>query len=320
MNKLSFLAMSTFLIFVGAACSSGSSSSSGSSGSTTDLTGAELTTRTTGCANYAGTYTSSITDSNNNTAFSGSTTISSSGSTCTVSTNSIPNHDVDSSIFATALAEVSKSYTLSASPSDAASTTDVETGFAQGILLSGVKIDVFPDACYGTGNGGLGTETSGCGADDVPWRYDPVYSGNTQFGADSNNAHTQPSGEYHYHGDPLTLYDNSNPNVASGLIGFAADGYPIFGPYIEDGSTVREVESGYTLKAGARANQAGEFAFPGGNYDGTFRDDYEWTDAGDLDECNGMEDGDGNYGYYTTRDFPYTVNCFKGTPDNSFGP
>ena len=66
-------------------------------------------------------------------------------------------------------------------------------------------------------------------------------------------------------------------------------------------------------------NQSGELAFPGGNYDGTFRDDYEWTDAGDLDQCNGMSK-DGGYGYYVTRTFPYNVNCFMGTPDTSFGP
>ena len=31
-----------------------------------------------------------------------------------------------------------------------------------------------------------------------------------------------------------------------------------------------------------------EGAFPGGNYNGTFRDDYELTNTGDLDICNGM--------------------------------
>ena len=187
-------------------------------------------------------------------------------------------------------------------------------------MLSGVKFDVFPDACYGTGSGGLGTEVSGCGGGDVPWRYDPVYTGNTQFKADSYNAHTQPTGEYHYHGDPLTLYDNTSPSSASGLICFASDGYPIYGPYANISGTVRLVTTGYTLKngGGARANQAGENAFPGGNYDGTFRDDYEYTAAGDLDECNGMNDSDGNYGYDITKDFPYTVNCLKGTPDSSF--
>ena len=32
----------------------------------------------------------------------------------------------------------------------------------------------------------------------------------------------------------------------------------------------------------------GEGALPPGDHDGTFREDYEFTDAGELDECNGM--------------------------------
>ena len=143
-----------------------------------------------------------------------------------------------------------------------------------------------------------------------------MYSGN-DFGTDSHNAHTQPDGAYHYHGNPMALYDNTSPTQASGVIGFAADGYPIYGPYIDDSGTIREVTSGYTLKTGARTNISGEAAFPAGNWDGTFRDDYEYTAAGDLDECNGMT-VDGQYGYYVTNAFPWVMNCFKGTPDSSF--
>ncbi|MED5420842.1 MAG: YHYH protein, partial [Pseudomonadota bacterium] len=57
---------------------------------------------------------------------------------------------------------------------------------------------------------------------------------------------------------------------------------------------------------------------PGGTYDGTFRDDYEYVPgAGDLDECNGMT-VDGVYGYYITDAFPYIVACFRGIPNLSF--
>ena len=57
---------------------------------------------------------------------------------------------------------------------------------------------------------------------------------------------------------------------------------------------------------------------PGGTYDGTFRDDYEYVpSAGDLDECNGMT-VDGVYGYYITDAFPYIVACFRGIPNLSF--
>jgi hypothetical protein len=136
------------------------------------------------------------------------------------------------------------------------------------------------------------------------------------FGTDGHNAHTQPDGAYHYHGDPGAMYDDSG-NAASGVIGFAADGFPIYGPYIDDNGIIRRVASGYQLKTGNRVPQPGEGAFPGGGYDGTFIDDFEFTDAGDLDQCNGMT-RDGTYGYYVTDTYPWVIGCFTGTPDASF--
>lgn len=50
---------------------------------------------------------------------------------------------------------------------------------------------------------------------------------------------------------------------------------------------------------------------------GTFIDDYEFTNAGDLDECNGMSIN-GDYGYYVSEAYPWVIKCFKGTPDPSF--
>ena len=56
---------------------------------------------------------------------------------------------------------------------------------------------------------------------------------------------------------------------------------------------------------------------PGGNYDGTYVDDWEFTNAGDLDACNGMT-VNGQYGYYVTESYPWVMGCISGTPDNSF--
>ena len=58
-------------------------------------------------------------------------------------------------------------------------------------------------------------------------------------------------------------------------------------------------------------------ANPGGTYDGTYVDDYEFTNAGDLDECNGMT-VDGQYGYYVTDTYPWVIKCHSGTLDASF--
>jgi hypothetical protein len=152
----------------------------------------------------------------------------------------------------------------------------------------------------------------GCNPND-PWLLDPLGPGNG-FGADAHNAHTQPDGTYHYHGDPEALFDDNPGADGSLLIGFAADGYPIYGSYFDDGTTVGKAISGYTLIAGTRPSSASD---PGGSYDGQYIDDYEFTDAGDLDECNGMV-VDGQYGYYVTDAYPWILNCFMGTPDASF--
>ena len=137
------------------------------------------------------------------------------------------------------------------------------------------------------------------------------------FGEDDNHAHTQPDGAYHYHGDPVAMYDLSG-NSTSGVIGFAADGFPIRGPYIDDNGTIRAIESSYVLNEGNRTNQDGEGAFPGGEWDGTYRDDFYWEEgAGDLDECNGKV-VDGVYSYYVTFSYPWVMNCFAGTLDQSF--
>jgi hypothetical protein len=183
-------------------------------------------------------------------------------------------------------------------------------------MLNGVKLDLLAAACYGVGPDPLGKEKIGCGDAESPWRYDPMYPGN-DFGTDAHNAHTQPDGTYHYHGTPNALYDDEEPTAESPVIGFAADGFPIYGPWIDDDGALRKVVSGYTLKQGARASQAGEGAFPGGDHDGTYRDDHEFTDAGDLDACNGMT-RDGVYGYYVTDSYPWVLSCYTGAPDSSF--
>lgn len=282
-----------------------------------DITGAIFDSRDASCADYVGSYTSAVSDLSTGASFQGVVEISVSGDACTFLSNSIPNHDFnDSGQFATPVSEVDETFTIPANPSTASQTTALTLQYDNAVFLNGAKLDLLAAACYGVGNEPLGQEKIGCFDSNSPWRYDPMFSGNG-FGTDSHNAHTQPDGAYHYHGDPMAMYDATG-NAESGVIGFAADGFPIFGPYIEDDGSTRKVLSGYVLKSGARESQTGEGAFPGGNYDGTYVDDYEWqAGQGDLDECNGME-RHGQYGYYVTDAYPWVMRCFKGTPDASF--
>lgn len=281
-----------------------------------DITGAVFSSRDADCAAYAGSYTATATDLGANATFNASVEIVDDGDRCSITSNAIPNHDVnDQGAFATPVGEVTETYSIPKNPTAAASPTPLSLQYDNAVFLNGAKLDLLAAACYGVGNEPLGQEKIGCFEDGTPWRYDPMFEGN-DFGTDSNNAHTQPDGAYHYHGDPGVMYDPSGA-AESGVIGFAADGFPIFGPFIDDNGTIRRVVSGYTIVAGSRVSQTGEGAFPGGNPDGKFVDDYEFTDAGDLDECNGME-RDGQYGYYVTDGYPWVLGCFRGTPDESF--
>ena len=130
------------------------------------------------------------------------------------------------------------------------------------------------------------------------------------FTVDSNNAHTQPDGAYHYHGPPPIV--TGDANTPSGVIGFAADGFPIYGPWFESNRRIAKARSSYRLKSGTRPSG------PGGAYDGAFVDDYEYVEGlGDLDACNGQT-VNGQYGYYITETYPFILGCFSGTPHPSF--
>lgn len=273
-----------------------------------DITNAIFSERSADCADYEGSYGSSVTDIQRALGFEGAVTITASGGACALTTNAIPNHDFDdaSASFATPTAEVKRTFDVPRLPSAAASTSGLTLQSYDAILLDGVVVDLLSAGCYGVGDGKIG-----CNDLSTSWRYDPLGPGNP-FGADAHHAHTQPDGTYHYHGGPVAMYDDMPGASGSPVIGFAADGFPIYGPYFFDGSTVRKAISGYALKVGTRPSG------PGGTYDGTFVDDYEFTGAGDLDACNGMT-VDGQYGYYVTDAYPWILGCFHGTPDPSFG-
>lgn len=281
-----------------------------------DITHKVLIKTDASCKGYVGSYKSSVTEKTTKTTFAGALKITVEGESCSFTSNLIPNHNFGDVKFANAVAAGNQVFQVPTNPQIASKTTALSLRLDNGIFLNGVKLDLLAAACYGVGGEPLGREKIGCFQPNIPWRYDPMFSENN-FGTDSHNAHTQPNGTYHYHGNPRALYDTSG-KTASSVIGFAADGFPIYGPYIDDKGTIRQVKSGYLLKSGKRVNQQGEGAFPGGNYDGTFVDDYEWSASnGDLDECNGMT-LNGSYGYYVTNSYPWVLNCFKGTPDSSF--
>ncbi|MEM9368552.1 MAG: YHYH protein [Planctomycetota bacterium] len=159
-----------------------------------------------------------------------------------------------------------------------------------------------------------------------PWQY-AVIGGKVDLGLDQNQAHVQPTGDYHYHGRPTDLVlrlsrEARKADRSMTLLGYAADGYPVYDCEIVDerGTTV-SLRSSYRLRMGTRP---GGNEGPGGRYDGTFVADYAYVSkAGDLDEFNGRvgitpEYPEGTFHYVLTKTFPYIPRMLKGTPDPSF--
>lgn len=155
------------------------------------------------------------------------------------------------------------------------------------------------------------------------WQYEAMSLG-ARLGIDQNNAHVQPNGAYHYHGLPTGLLQRLAAVGKPVLLGYAADGFPIYGPYgfssTKSGGTAAKMIPGYRLKSGSRPGGNG----PGGHYDGQFVQDYEFArGTGDLDECNGRtavtaEYPKGTYLYVITDSYPYIPRAFRGIPDETF--
>jgi hypothetical protein len=105
---------------------------------------------------------------------------------------------------------------------------------------------------------------------------------------DSCDGHPERTGVYHYHGLPACI-DTGPSNQQSKLIGWALDGFPIYGPRGQ-----------------------------GGRY----------LSNSDLDECHGTTSKVTYLGrkvrmyhYVANYEFPYTVGCFRGTPSSAaYGP
>lgn len=263
--------------------------------------------RSANCADYVDTYSAQVNDVQNRRALNASIDISIEGNTCKISSNAVPNHDFNAKgRFITPLTEQDQNYQVTSQPVRNQKPTPLSLRYDNAVFLNGVKLDLLADGCFGVGDGRIG-----CFDLASPYRYDPMAEG-AGFGADEHNAHTQPDGVYHYHGNPMALFEQDEPTQVSPVIGFAADGFPIFGSYIADGHQIRKAVSSYRLKTGVRAGG------PGGEYDGTFIDDWEYVSGlGDLDQCNGMEQ-EGVYGYVVTDSYPHVLGCFSGTPDRSF--
>jgi hypothetical protein len=148
---------------------------------------------------------------------------------------------------------------------------------------------------------------------------------------DASNGHSTPTNMYHHHFDNLQMHDWDSTKH-SPIVGFAWDGYPVYGPYgyanTNGTGGIKRMVSSYTTKSYTTRTNGPAV---GGMYAiGCFIEDWQYTSgSGDLDTNNGRfcitpEYPTGTYAYFTTVDanhkpvYPYFIGpSFHGVYLNS---
>lgn len=312
-----------------------------------DISYIKLSNRHPDCAEYVGDYVANIVDLQNNVILESYLTVTANSTHCSFSSNNVPNHDLGGNTttgkdFASQVQANSKAYVLTIprhpEQQNTATYVNKRAGMLtlNGILLNGVDLDMDSAFCYHPDinaplNIGLGTRTQ-CGL-NADWYAVPAINGDTVT-LDEFSGHAF-DGRYHYHGDNEGLSNLDNDNLlapttvqvdpsGSPVVGFAPDGYPIYGHYFydEEPGELKKARSSWTTYSDERITpQGSSITAPSitTHIRGLFVEDWFYQEGlGDLDECNGMTDVYGNYGYYYTETYPFGPLCVKGQPDASF--
>jgi len=316
---------------------------------TGDISYSKMKNRNPDCSDYVGAYSAVVDDKQKNIKLTMDFEISAETTKCVFTSNNIPNHDVGGETtngkdFNDPVQPNMDDYVLNV-PRNPTKTNNADyiekiggKMTLNGILLNGVDMDTDSAFCYKesfitTRNPlgislGKGDDKCGLNAD---WYAIPAANPDNVV-LDEFMGHSY-GGRYHYHGDNealsfLKAADLSNV-YGSPVIGFAPDGFPIYGHYyynMEESKAVM-AKSSWQFKPdfvnnNARKKPQGSTSEPpktSSHTLGLFVEDYEYiAGSGDLDECNGMTDVFGNYGYYYTEGYPYALLCTFGAPDASF--
>ena len=247
--------------------------------------------------------------------------------------NNYPDHDDSyNSPFTVAASE--EEYSMCLYPDTASTFTplyeEVETPagcnytYQFGVSINGIGYTPNSNECFEIIDEGTGLET---GEVNIEWHKEARYMFNANFG--NNGGHINSFGSYHYHDVPVDYFtDDLNITIAahSSIVGYAADGFPIYYKFVysdanDTSSAIVALSSGYTIISGTRPGDG--YSAPDGSYSGLYYEDYEYTTS-TLDSCNGRwgktpDFPDGTYYYVLTDTYPYIPRCFKGTVlDNTF--
>ncbi len=163
-------------------------------------------------------------------------------------------------------------YTIPASPTTADETTAIPYIGELGVTLSGIPI-------YGP------TEGTGGDVDSLPGIVSACGSHNGPGGFHTHKILASEETDCFFTPEEVA----AEPQLA----GYALDGYPIY-------TGIDQYTSSWEL--------TDESLFASD----TWAAHTYVAGSGDLDECNGLTDADGNYAYYTTEEFPYVLGCFAG--------
>jgi hypothetical protein len=307
------------LAFVTLLSTAGLVACGGGDDSTTTTTTTATTTSSTSTAGVLCDYTSSVFNSSASVNATATATWSCSSTTRSLTANGLPDHAVGTFPNAdnpNTIAAQNLSVSLTVTPAETSVVTPrVGATNKPGIALNGIVLD---PGTAGTCNDAGACQQGGQAVGN--WSLEALGQTAFKWGTDTSNAHVQPNGLYHYHGIPEGLVTKlSSGNKAMTLIGWAADGFPIYARHgytvaTDAGSAVKVLISSYRLKATPDVNRPATTLYPLG----TFTQDYEYVaGAGDLDECNGRtgvtpEFPKGTYHYYATDTYPYLQRCVKG--------
>ncbi|GAB3736930.1 hypothetical protein GCM10027594_17800 [Hymenobacter agri] len=152
---------------------------------------------------------------------------------------------------------------------------------------------------------------------------------------DSCLGHPAGNGEYHHHLNPRCLYNDHDSTRHAPLIGFAFDGYPIYGAYgyantngtggiksMKTSYRARSITARTTLPDGSTAPSAGP-AINAAKPLGYYIEDFEYVAGrGDLDSHNGRfcitpEYPQGTYAYFVTINSQY-AGAYPYTPGPTY--
>lgn len=170
---------------------------------------------------------------------------------------------------------VDLAFTIPASPSRAAEVTAVPLLGTAAVAVNGLPI-------YGP--------TEGTGGDVL----------SLEGALSECGSHNGPTG-FHIHmfgtsDSTDCMFTADEVAAAPQLLGYAFDGYPIYTGNDQHTSSWQLIDESLF----ATDTWAAHTYIEG---------------LGDLDQCNGLTDADGNYAYYTTDTFPYVLGCYSGVVD-----